>query len=333
MESNQNRSIDILNSGLIGLSLVLAFYLPFKVFLLAYAILGPLHYLTEIHWLKTKELFIDNFKSVGLILSLLTVVISLCSFAKLWQPFLNDYVYVLFYSSIAWANTILFSSFLFVVFNKISDEKYSVYIKLFAAFFFGIVAKVYIPSGLRFFGLFVPTLMHVYVFTFLFMMHGFKRSRNNFGRLNLWLLVLVPLIIYIMPISSNFIGIKMADQMAMNASQFTKLHFALAKFLGESVSSNFVYESVLGRKIQIFIAFAYLYHYLNWFSKTSIIGWRKNLNVKSASVILVVWVGSLGIYWYDFSTGFIALFFLSFLHVILEFPLNVDTIKTLFKRW
>lgn len=125
----------------------------------------------------------------------------------------------------------------------------------------------------------------------------------------------------------------MADQMAMNASQFTKLHFALAKFLGESVSSNFVYESVLGRKIQIFIAFAYLYHYLNWFSKTSIIGWRKNLNVKSASVILVVWVGSLGIYWYDFSTGFIALFFLSFLHVILEFPLNVDTIKTLFKRW
>ena len=42
------------NTSAIGLSLVLAIALPFEIFLLAYAILGPLHYLTELQWIRSR---------------------------------------------------------------------------------------------------------------------------------------------------------------------------------------------------------------------------------------------------------------------------------------
>jgi hypothetical protein len=85
--------------------------------------------------------------------------------------------------------------------------------------------------------------------------------------------------------------------------------------------------SVIGIKIQVFIAFAYTYHYLNWFSKTSIIGWKKDLSKQKIAAILFIWIGAVGLYLYDYKTGLIALLFLSMLHVFLEFPLNVISIK------
>ena len=50
-------TIHHLNSGLIILSCIIAFYVPFELFLFSYAILGPLHYLTEIGWLHKKNYF------------------------------------------------------------------------------------------------------------------------------------------------------------------------------------------------------------------------------------------------------------------------------------
>ena len=49
--------INYLNIGLMLISLIAAFILPFEVFLLSYAILGPLHYLTEISWLHDRQYF------------------------------------------------------------------------------------------------------------------------------------------------------------------------------------------------------------------------------------------------------------------------------------
>jgi len=39
-----------------------------------------------------------------------------------------------------------------------------------------------------------------------------------------------------------------------------------------------------------------------------------------------VWVGSVGLYYYDYHVGLIVLFLLSFMHVLLEFPLNVASV-------
>lgn len=77
-----------------------------------------------------------------------------------------------------------------------------------------------------------------------------------------------------------------------------------------------------GFVIMRFIAFAYTYHYLNWFSKTSVIKWHQ-VPKKTFAITIAVWLLSAGLYIYDYNLGLTALFFLSFLHVFLEFPLNV----------
>jgi hypothetical protein len=97
--------------------------------------------------------------------------------------------------------------------------------------------------------------------------------------------------------------------------------------LNSSKHESFSLLSLLGIKIQIFIAFAYTYHYLNWFSKTSIIGWHKGASKTRLGIIATIWIASISFYLYDYRTGIIVLFFLSFLHVFLEFPLNIVSVK------
>src|SRR6202044_3755402 len=46
-----------LNVGLMLVSCVVALYIPFELFLFAYAVLGPAHYLTEISWLHKRGYF------------------------------------------------------------------------------------------------------------------------------------------------------------------------------------------------------------------------------------------------------------------------------------
>ncbi|NNJ56220.1 MAG: hypothetical protein HKP14_08810 [Bacteroidia bacterium] len=79
--------------------------------------------------------------------------------------------------------------------------------------------------------------------------------------------------------------------------------------------------STIGLKLQIFIAFAYTYHYLNWFSKTKVINWHQVSKSRLYGAI-AIWLGSVALYLYDYKIGLAVLFFFSVLHVFLEFPLN-----------
>ena len=49
--------VNFLNIFLMFLSAAAAFAYPFELFLLVYAVLGPLHYLTEISWLHDKQYY------------------------------------------------------------------------------------------------------------------------------------------------------------------------------------------------------------------------------------------------------------------------------------
>src|SRR5436189_3490026 len=49
--------INYLNIGLMTGACLLAFLFPFELFLVSYAVLGPLHYLTEISWLHDRQYF------------------------------------------------------------------------------------------------------------------------------------------------------------------------------------------------------------------------------------------------------------------------------------
>jgi hypothetical protein len=70
-----------------------------------------------------------------------------------------------------------------------------------------------------------------------------------------------------------------------------------------------------------FIAFAYTYHYLNWFSKTSIIGWHK-VDKRMLAGAIVIWVASLALYYGRLQPRRALAVLLSMAHVLLEFPLN-----------
>src|SRR5262245_37867490 len=49
--------LNYVNIGLMLLSTALACVLPFEVFLISYAVLGPLHYLTQISWLYDRSFY------------------------------------------------------------------------------------------------------------------------------------------------------------------------------------------------------------------------------------------------------------------------------------
>ena len=57
MQRADTDRINFLNIGLMLISCVVALFIPFELFLFAYAVLGPAHYLTEISWLQKRRFF------------------------------------------------------------------------------------------------------------------------------------------------------------------------------------------------------------------------------------------------------------------------------------
>jgi hypothetical protein len=157
------------------------------------------------------------------------------------------------------------------------------------------------------------------------------KSKSKYGFYTAILMMLVPLVIILIPIQANDLKPDAETITTYTSSGMNYVGLYLAKILGFFEGDSFDQWSVAGIKIQIFIAFSYTYHYLNWFSKTSVIGWKDLINLKSGSLILLIWLASIILYYTDFQTGLIALLFLSYLHVFLEFPLNWITIKELLK--
>ena len=85
--------------------------------------------------------------------------------------------------------------------------------------------------------------------------------------------------------------------------------------MGTITDMKQIYNTNAGFVIMRFVAFAYTYHYLNWFSKTSVIKWHQ---VPKATLIgtIVIWLASIALYLHDYNQGLKVLFFLSFLHEI-----------------
>lgn len=121
-------------------------------------------------------------------------------------------------------------------------------------------------------------------------------------------------------------GHSAGDYIRGSYRSFNALNAELIKLfrLGQGTSAGEVYESQNGVMIMRLIAFAYTYHYLNWFSKTSIIKWHE-VSRNRIVVIALAWLASLALYAYDYDTGMAVLYFISALHVMLEFPLNHRT--------
>lgn len=314
--------IDLLNIVLILLSLLLSLIVPFELFLFSYAVLGPLHYMTEINWLHQRDYFVKEKKHIWILLGLS---------ASITIVFLLKYLkFEVYLSYSKWLTNLLIASTLFFSVGLVLfKETKKIILSLISAFVLGGLFLEFIPFSFVMIGVFLPTLIHVYLFTLLFMVFGTIKSPSIYGILAIVILVFVPFFILYNP----FIypgEISESVKSAFLETRFKNIIISFNHFLTDIPISEFNFTSSLILKIQSFIAFAYTYHYLNWFSKTSIIGWNKNLSKTKFLLILIVWIFSVALYAYNYKIGILSLFFLSMFHVIVEFPLNVISIKELF---
>jgi hypothetical protein len=344
--------INSVNIGLMLLSCIAAFIMPFEVFLFAYAVLGPLHYLTEISWLHDRQYFTKG-KYDSIVLWGIGVLILLESIAYRngWNwPFESQFGNKIIFLALAGS--------LLMVFVK------NVYIKigglLFILFFANAVFQPDKRDGLAFFiGALIPTLIHVFVFTGFFILYGALKSRSKSGLLSFVVFIICPVLLFVLFRDKTFVAITQYGQDSYQAGgdgffntnlsflqELFGVHFpqkfdaagnALyyeesgAPALDFSNAANVVFHSQSGILLMRFIAFAYTYHYLNWFSKTEIIRWHKVPKARFI-VVLVLWVVSLVLYGVNYALGLRWLYFLSFCHVLLEFPLNMVSITGIGKE-
>lgn len=322
------KQIDILNIGLLLFSFILALKLPFDLFIFSYVILGPLHYLTELNWLKKNDYFVKGKKWIWvfILLSLLIsipLLLKLPIIANFGGQLINDFSKFLnsFFSEI------ILTMFLFAIGLAYFTKWQYIFLSLLASIVFGFIIIKYVPFSFIIVGLFLPSIIHVYLFTLLFMIFGALNTKSKEGIIAVILLILCPIILSIITIIPSDYSISAYTETSYYTSRFSVLNSYIAKIVSPLEKGKFYFLSEIGIKIQIFIAFCYTYHYLNWFSKTSIIGWSKSLSKRNIVLVVLLWSLSILLYLYDFRVGYIILFFFSIIHVVLEFPLNIATMK------
>lgn len=332
-----NNQVNYLNIGLIFVALILAFKLPFELFLFAYAVLGPLHYLTEIAWLKKKNFFTKG-KRDWIILTVICFLYFICYMivefsSKEWAE--STYISVFgenYQESIAFLGS--FSThFIFLGFAislAMVLLKKTLHKVIFAVIAMGLA---WLMSDADFyavvFSIFLPTLVHVSIFTGAFMLYGALKAKSTSGLITFFIFILAGIMCFFGNVNLEY-TISEATFESYWSTSFQALNFKMLGMAGmveppmQQADLPIIFRSELGLAIQRFIAFSYLYHYLNWFSKTTVIKWHK-VPVKWWVFVIVIWIASISLYYYNYRIGLLALLFLSMLHVFLEFPLNYQS--------
>jgi hypothetical protein len=321
--------INYVNIGLMAVSAVIAFFLPFELFLFSYAVLGPLHYLTEISWLHERGYFTRRKKDYLLLaaiaVALLVIALlvrSLTPAAPITDPAEFNRLRAVSQQYMHWGNALIFVAFgSALVMITLKENLY----RCFA--FVGILITAVFIRGLEtatvFLSIFLPTMVHVFLFTGAFVLYGALKSRSRSGLLSFAAFVFFPGLLWFL---TDLGAGRVVSEYAMKTyteAQMPTLNQKMIQMLhlGPADSLPQIFYSSYGLLVMRLIAYAYTYHYLNWFSKTSVIKWHEVPKGRLA-FIAVVWTASVGLYAYDYKTGLIALYCLSLMHVFLEFPLN-----------
>lgn len=327
----KTKNIDILNIGLIVISLIIAIKIPFKLFLFSFAIFGPLHYLTEITWLKKRNYYIKSNSSWVNIYITIAVLLSIYPIFTYFKFNLISNLDALFLQINALSNIIVFTSLLFAIGLVYITKTKKLITVLLATLCFSFVIEMYFSQFFILITYLIPTLIHVYIFTLFFILYGAIKSKSSYGFYVALTLFFVPFFLLLIPLNYTYNSPSKEILAIFSNTNLSSLSNTLA-FIINKITGNFYTSTEIIIKAQIFIAFAYTYHYLNWFSKTSIIGWKKAISKKQGFLILFIWILSSSMYLYDYQVGFIIVAFLSFLHVLLEFPLNIITIREVFRK-
>ncbi|CAM1344584.1 hypothetical protein [Tenacibaculum amylolyticum] len=328
-----NVNVDKFNTVLILISLLLAYLLPFELFLISYAILGPLHYITEINWIQNKSYFLKEKYWLPICLTtafivFLPALFNLDILNKWFQESTKSFVKSIgAYTNVAIFISLL-SAFTFLFIKTLYKRVLTLIFSIFLSF-----VLVQNNTFNLVFGIFLPTIIHVYVFTLLFMWYGSIKQNSKVGFFNVFLIAIVPISIFLLPVNEGWQIMSTYVKNTYVENKFYLINVSLSKLLGISDGTTFNFSDSTTAKIQLFISFAYTYHYLNWFSKTNTIGWHKHITKSKLILLLCVWILSVLLYVYNYKLGLIVLLFLSFMHVFLEFPINLISIREIVKHY
>jgi hypothetical protein len=281
---------------------------PLQVLLLAFAFLGPFHYLTEIAWLRKKKFYFDE----GLVPPSVYVGIAVA------MAVVGVIQYIVHRDLGFWiVGTLLLLSLTVWVRNA-----YAIAAIAIAA----LITGFFLRTWVYFVAVMVPTLVHVFFFTWTFMVSGALRSKTASWKkwVNPSLMVAIPLVLLFLPMHyAEPSGFWLKGEVAT----FGALHHKLAGNFHHVVNINekMLNDRVVAGILRLF-AFVYLFHYLNWFTKTELLHWHKTSR-RVWGTILVLYAASAALYAWNFRWGFLVATFLSMLHVLLEFPLNWHTLR------
>ena len=301
------KRVDQVNILLMLMSAFFAYLLPFQLFLFAYAVLGPLHYLTEIGWLREKRYF-TNSKSDPMLLIGGGIALFLVGVI----PSAGDIVVKLLIG--------IFCAALLMTIPMSEGKKFGAI----GAVVLSLALIPILPPLLVLFAIFLPTLIHVYVFTGGFMLYGALKGKSESGLWALLAYVAIPLLLVLFSLHSS--PSLLSDYVRSAYAFMAPLNQAILSLIhaGDGNIATAVFYSSAGIALMKFIAFAYTYHYLNWFSKTKVIKWHL-VPKNHLAIVLLLWIGAVALYGYNYQLGMFTLGFLSMLHVLLEFPLNHRT--------
>jgi hypothetical protein len=284
------RFTDAAHLGLMLAALGLTYLVPFELLLLAYVVLGPAHYATEISWLHDRKYFLPQ-RGIAIGLALVAIVAALIDNA-------------------AWFGFVMWSAFVICVLLAATTTALQGMVLFIAALALtGWMAMQ--GASLAVLGVLLPTLIHVSLFTLVFMALGAYRSGASVQWVLCALYVAAIALILIVPPSAATIipSFEKAGQ-----EYFGNVAPALGRLFG-------LPDLRLDTRLVSLLAFVYTYHYLNWFIKAEIIHWNKMSRGRLA-LVAAASAASTALYFYDYAFGFTVLLALSLAHIVLEFPLN-----------
>jgi hypothetical protein len=158
------RITDAAHLGLMLSALALTYLVPFELLLLAYVVLGPAHYATEISWLHDRKYFLPQ-RAVALGLAAVAVVAAIIDNAT-------------------WFGFVMWAAFVVCVLMAAATTAMQAMVLFIGAM--GLTALMLSQgASLAVLGILLPTLIHVSLFTLVFMALGAYRS----GQKVQWVLI------------------------------------------------------------------------------------------------------------------------------------------------
>ncbi len=189
------------------------------------------------------------------------------------------------------------------------------------------------------FSLYLPTLLHVFAFTGCFILYGAQKGQRDLGYVSFAVFLGCAIVALLSGALGSPFGVAGWAREHFHFDSIAAIvshHLGLAPAVpGQEVHAYFPYHSrdeLFSHPAAIattrFLAYAYTYHYLNWFSKTSVIRWHE-IPRPRAIAVASAYLCAVALYFIDFRIGLSVLFGISLAHVLLEFPLNHKTFAAL----